>query len=216
MIKENLKIFCVLKKSNIYDVDYVKKLKEQLDVYAPNVPLYCISNTHVPCERLPMRKLWPNWWSKIEIFRPDIEGDIFFIDLDTVIIDNISDFLAVNDLTMLTDWNKPQGYGSGLMYLPASSRADVWKKFTENSLGYMRKYRIGGDQSFLMECFGQKPLRWQTVLPGRVLSYKFDRVYIKGIPSEAGIICHHGRPKPRDIGWAYPNLEYVKGKWVRQ
>lgn len=208
-MKNNVKIFCVLRKSNVYDVDYVLHLKKQADRYAPGVPFNCISNVPVPCDRINMVKMWPGWWSKMELFRPDIDGDIFFIDLDTIICDEIWDLLGVNQLTMLSDFYKLERPASGLMYLPKSFRNDVWKRFTQNSIGHMTKHKVGGDQAFLAECFGGRAVRWQDEFPNRVISYKAQRVQQNGMPEGAGILCFHGVPKPRDISWNVKGIDKV-------
>lgn len=208
-MKKEVKIVCVLRRSDVYDTDYVLHLKKQADKYAPGVPFACISNVPVPCERIPMKKMWPGWWSKMELFRPDIGGDIFFIDLDTIICDDISDLLAVGDLTMLSDFYKLERPASGLMYLPKSYRNDVWNRFCKNSIGYMSKHKQGGDQEFLATCFGSRALRWQDVFPGRVVSYKAQRVAQEGMPEGAGVLCFHGVPKPRSLDWNVKGIEKV-------
>lgn len=207
MLKKDVKIVCVLKRSAIYDVDYVAKLKQQADHFAPKVPFYCISNVNVPCERIPMKKMWPGWWSKLELFHPDLTGDIFFLDLDTIICDEIWDLLNVGDLTMLEDFYHKDTYGSGLMYLPESIRKDVWNHFTRNSIGYIQRFRRGGDQAYLHSVFGNRPLKWQHEFPNRVISYKAHKVMKDGVPEGTGVLCFHGRPKPRDLRWQVEGIQ---------
>lgn len=207
MLKKNVKIFCVLRQSPVYGVDYVERLMAQAKVYAPGVPFYCISDVPVPCERVYMQKSWPGWWSKMELFRPDIEGDIFFLDLDTIICDQIWDLLNVGELTMLTDFYQPARLASGLLYLPESARRDVWRRFVRNAHGWMGQYKRGGDQAFIESCYGTKPLRWQEVFPNRVVSYKAHKLASNGVPEGTGIICFHGIPKPRDVDWRVRGLK---------
>lgn len=216
MPSRDVKIFCALRVSSVYTVDYVYKMKEQMDVYAPNVPFICISNTALSgIQTIPMKHMWPGWWCKMEMFHPKIEGDIFFVDLDTFILDNIEDFLKVRDLTMLTDFYKPEGLGSGLMYIPQSARADVWNSFVRSPVNNMHNFKIGGDQRFLMSVWKNKPQRWQEVLPNRVVSYKAQRIKDKGVPDNTGILCFHGVPKPSDLNWQLPGMNYRNGEWVR-
>lgn len=205
--ERNLKIFCVLRKSNLYDVDYVERLKRQVDKYAPGVPFHCISDCDVPIERVSLRHSWTGWWSKMELFRPDIEGDIFFLDLDTVICSAIWDLLNVGELTMLSDFFKPARLASGLMYLPESARSDAWKLFSRSPNYWINKHKIIGDQAFLEQCFSGKARRWQELFPNRVISYKADKVPIRGVPKGTGILCFHGKPKPRDINWEVKGLK---------
>lgn len=216
MINHDVKIFCALRRSPAYDVDYVYRLKEQADVYAPGVPFVCISDTPLRgIETIPMKRMWPGWWCKMEMFAPNITGDIFFIDLDTIIVDDISDFLNLRKLTMLTDFYKKESYGSGLMYIPEEDRAVVWNHFNTNPPMLMQQFRIGGDQRYLMSIWKNRPKRFQEELPDRTISYKAHKVKADGIPAGTGIVCHHGLPKPRDVKWTYPGLTYNRGKWVR-
>lgn len=209
MLERDVKIVCVLRRSDVYDIDYVYKLKQQADYYAPKVPFYCISNVNVPCDRIPMVKMWPGWWSKMEMFRPDLTGDIFYIDLDTMICSEIWDLLNVGKLTMLDDFYQPGNLASGLMYIPENVRKPVWEHFTKNSIGHMQKYRRGGDQRYLHSIFGDRPLKWQEVFPDRVISYKAHKVNRIGVPEGTGIVCWHGRPKQRDIGWKVEGVKPI-------
>lgn len=145
----------------------------------------------------------------MELFAPWVEGDLFFMDLDTIPCGQFWDLLNVGELTMLDDFYKPERAASGLMYLPEDVRSDVWKLFVKNSIGYMQKFRRGGDQEFLGMCFGHKPLRWQKEFPDRVVSYKAHRLHQEGLPEKAAIICFHGRPKPRDVNWQVKGLPDV-------
>jgi alpha-N-acetylglucosamine transferase len=54
----------------------------------------CLSNTDVPCERIPLIHDWPGWWSKIELFRPGLFEDwVLYLDLDVLIMQNIDDLV---------------------------------------------------------------------------------------------------------------------------
>jgi len=208
MHKKGLKIVCVLRNSAVYDVLYVRKLMEQAERYCPRVPFVCISDVDVPCARIPMKHFWPGWWSKMELFRPDILGDIFFLDLDTMICDEIWDLLGVNDMCMLTDFYRPAGLGSGLMYLPQSIRNDIWREWVTQPSKWMMRYKRGGDQAFIESLVGNRSLRWQEQFPNRVISYKAHHVAQKGVLKGTGILCFHGKPKPRDIDWQVPGLPF--------
>jgi hypothetical protein len=147
---------------------------------------------------IPLAHGWPGWWSKLELFRPDLEerlGDILFFDLDTRIVGDLSDVAAVRELTVLSDFYRNERMGSGLMYLPAHRRPEVWEEWMKNPQGHMRKFR--GDQEFLGP-FGwqDSAKRWQQTLPGQVISYK---VHVKGkgaLPEGARVLCFHGKPRP--------------------
>jgi len=156
-------------------------------------------------ENLPLIGGWPGWWSKMELFRPGIFGDLLYIDLDTAIAGDLTDIASVGKLTVLRDFyhkDQPekQGWvGSGLMYLPEESRAAIWRHWIADPSAHMKRHQVGGDQKLLQELIGGEANRWQDVLPGQVVSYKVHLRSKKHVPKGARIICFHGRPRPWEV-----------------
>jgi len=194
----------------------VQALQRQVAKHAPFATFDCLSD--VPeVSTIQLKMGWPGWWSKLELFRPDINGDFLYMDLDTVLVGDLNDILAVDKLTMLLDFYrtgkkynanlvKPlrQGLNSGLMFLPEKARAVVWDDFIQRPKDHMDYHRRGGDQVFLEKHYTGKAQRWQDVLPGQVVSYKVHCAQealgkgpvFRGIPRDARIICFHGQPRP--------------------
>ena len=53
----------------------------------------CLSNVEVPCERIPLINNWPGYWSKVELFRPNIfKGRVLYLDLDVLVMQNLLPF----------------------------------------------------------------------------------------------------------------------------
>jgi hypothetical protein len=157
-----------------------------------------------------MENNWPGWWSKMEIFRPDIAGDFLYFDLDTVIVGDLSDIARIRQLTMLTDFFVPSYLASGVMYLPWFERGDVWKKWIKGPEAHMRTQLGHGDGGFLRDHWKDRPTRWQDELPGQIISYKAHvrkpqhPTMEKGngaIPDNARVVCFHGTPRPRNVRW---------------
>ncbi|KKN42772.1 hypothetical protein LCGC14_0709820 [marine sediment metagenome] len=151
---------------------------------------------------IPLKHNWPGWWSKLELFRPDLDylGDILYFDLDTVVVGDLTDIVLVNQLTMLDDFYNPGMLGSGLMYLPMDVRHVVWDKWIRDPRTPMM--RVRGDQEFIGGAFGyDRPRRWQRLLPGQVISYKADirEPKEKTMPQDARVVCFHGRPRPWQV-----------------
>ena len=152
---------------------------------------------------------WPGWWSKMELFRPDIPGDLLYIDLDTVIVGDLAAVANVKRLTVLRDFYHKdkldrQGWvGSGLMYLPEACRAPIWPRWLLDPQGHMARHGRGGDQKLLQAEIGAEAARWQDVLPDQVVSYK---IHVKAnggkVPPGARVVCFHGKPRP----WQVPAL----------
>ena len=161
---------------------------------------------------------WPGWWSKMELFRPDLTGNLLYLDLDTVVVGDLTDLANVGRLTVLRDFyhsDKPERQpwvGSGLMYLPESCRKVVWARWLLDPQGHMARHKAGGDQKFLQAAIGAEAARWQDVLPNQVASYK---VHVKAnggtVPPGARVVCFHGPPRPWQVPALVPAEETVHG-----
>lgn len=216
-MSSDLRIALVLRSGGDYDADDVARLCGALAVHAPRIPVVCLSDVPVPCERIALEHDWPGWWSKMELFRPDVAGDLLYMDLDTMLTGELAGLLgACNGRAIaLRDFYHPTRIGSGLMYLPESVRPLVWNRFSANPASVMRTYserRVErwGDQAFINDVIADAPLRWQDVVPGAVVSYKADVRKAGRVPAAARIVCFHGKPRPREIGWRLPGIPAAK------
>lgn len=187
-------IVLVLRSGGDYDAEYVDRLVAAM----PTHRVVCLSDCAVPCERIPLEYGWPGWWAKMELYRPDLAGDVLYMDLDTVVQGPLDDFLAVGRLTMLRDFYREWGLGSGLMFLPEADRAEVWRAWIASPGHWMAEYQSGGDQAFLERLWLKRSARWQDLLPGRVASYKAAG---KAEREQAAVVCFHGSPRPREVQW---------------
>lgn len=182
---------------------HVQALARQVEQYAPFAQFQCLSDVDVPgVETVPLTQKWPGWWSKIELFRPDLKGDILFMDLDTVIRGPIDDIMNASKLTVLRDFYRDgkklkEGLGGGLLFLPEKDRAQIWDEFTVNPALSMR-LNPRGDQHFFEQFWLNKAQRWQDLVPGQIVSWKVNCMH--GIPPAARVICFHGKPRPWEVG----------------
>lgn len=197
-----LTVACVLRSGGTYRPSDVAILRDQVAAHLDDHEFICLSDVDVPCERIALQHGWPGWWSKIELFR--LPPPVLFFDLDTMIVGSLAAIAAEADkwqFTMLQDFYRETGLGSGMMAWGVPMDA-LYAKFVEDDpRGWMEKCDSAGDQFFIelnVNHSGVK--RWQDVLPGQVVSYK-AHVKGKGVPKDARVVCFHGRPKPRDIGW---------------
>lgn len=183
-----MKICCVLKKSYEYDTDYVdhflRGLGEQLEGY--EFMLLEVS-------------MWPGWWSKMNMFRPEIKGDLLYFDLDTMIVGPLDDIMSVTSLTVLSDFNVTNRMASGMMFIPEHEREPIWEAWIKNPEEHMRQWGGHGDGGFLSQ-FWEGAARWQDLFPGQVVSYK-NHCRGRTVPKEASVVCFHGRPRPREVHW---------------
>jgi hypothetical protein len=146
---------------------------------------------------VPIKKHWPKWWSKIELFGDAFDHDILHIDLDTTVLGDIKPFLKVGKTTLLHDFYHKGVFASGLMYIHQDDKKKVFDAFCADTENIMEKHKappLLGDQGFLTTVL--KPQAWQDVLPGKVVSYRVCR---DGVPEGASIVCYFGKDRPWNI-----------------
>lgn len=207
-IRRNPTVACVLRSGGEYRPTHVQELCDGIRTHWPvsrllrmvvltdmSVALQESEDVSVQYERL--RYGWPGWWSKLELFRPNLAnlGDFLFFDLDTRIVGDLREIGEMQTLTVLQDFYQSDRIGSGMMYLPVRARAVAWEAWISNPVAHMRKFR--GDQEFLNTVWQDRAERWQDMLPGQVVSYK-AHVQKAGnvVPNGARVVCFHGRPRP--------------------
>jgi hypothetical protein len=175
---------CVLRSGGEYRPEHAQWLARQIP------GLVCLSDVPVPgVKTLQLQHNWPGWWAKMEMFRPDIEGDAWMFDLDTVVI-NLPD--EPTQTTVLSDFTDRSLTGSGFMFVTAADRKRVWDAWIRDPDKHMQDNQFFpklGDQGFLHDYIGSKG-RWDH----RVYSYKMH--CLNGLPADASVVCFHGHPRP--------------------
>ena len=179
---------CVLRSGGDFKPEHAQRL-------AKMVPdLVCLSDCEIEgVKTIPLKYDWQGWWAKMELYRPDIKGDLLYFDLDTTVYE-IPD-MPKGDI-VLTDFGDQQVIGSGLMRLTQATRERVWRQWITNPAANMARHMTwpAGDQGFLLP-FLRHASRWQNF--SKVYSYKIHCK--KGIPDDAQIVCFHGKPRPWDL-----------------
>jgi hypothetical protein len=196
-----LTVACVLRSGAVYDSLDVLKLGAGVGRNLSGARFACLSDVPVPCQRIPLAADWPGWWAKMELFRPDIIGDLLYFDLDTIITGDLSDMAEIGRLTIMRDVYRPEGLQSSVMYIPHDSKQAVWDRFNGNPDRYMAECGGGGDQAFLETLWLGEAAIWQDELPGQVQSYKVADMATNGVPDNCRAAVFHGQPKPRALNW---------------
>jgi hypothetical protein len=202
-----MRVALVLRTGGDYRPEHAQTLAAQLREQSLDVVV--LSDVDVPgVDRIPLRyPMWRGWWAKMELFRPDIEGDLLAMDLDTRIVGDLSDIKARTELTLLRDFYRPRYLQSGLMYLPAAARAETWVRWHDR---YMHVFQ--GDGNFMHHVWSGRARTWQDDLPDQVISYKVHvtkdptkskHVGNGTVPKNARIVVFHGQPRP----WAVAPLK---------
>lgn len=200
-----MKIVTVLRSGGDYNENHVHWLYKQLPEECEKI---CLTDLSIPgIETVKLSTDFPGWWSKIEMFDPSkITDDIFYLDLDVVILGDISELLAQTRLTMLADFFFPgKTRNSAIMRIPHEEKYKVWEMFNRYPQEFMRRYREGGDQEFISQVYPHA-VTWQDEFPGEIVSYK-KHVVSKSkknehaigngqVPEGTKIVCFHGKPRP--------------------
>jgi hypothetical protein len=126
------------------------------------------------------------------------------MDLDTVVVDDLSPLLMVAKSTIFTvlrDFNSHQRViGSGLMAW-GYSMGGIYEAFAggdpEAIMAQCTSPRWFGDQGFVeraTDAFQTPRTYWQDMAPSAVVSFK--KHCAGGVPAGARVVCFHGKPRP--------------------
>ena len=159
-----------------------------------------------------------SWWNKLILFSNDIpipRGEkIFYIDLDTLIVDNIDSLLTLEspNIIVLEDFYKSifktaNKIGSGLMSWRHGDYTFIWSEFFKNPKSVIKSAKTYGDQWWIEQCLTAWT-HWQDIAPESVVSFKVH--CREGLPPTAKIICYHGRPSIPDSA----NKETKINNWI--
>lgn len=112
----------------------------------------------LPGEKIGLVNDWPGWWSKVELFRPDLPcGRTLYLDLDTYIVRSLQPILDTKgDLVMFpttingdSQWTRDgwliPRYQAGTMLFAPGQLSWVYSKFKSQSQRLMQKYRSDQD-----------------------------------------------------------------------
>ena len=160
-------------------------------------------DSYIECRALPGNL--NGWWNKLYLFSKEANlgnGQVFFFDLDTIILGPIDDYLDyTGPFAILRDFYRPDGYGSGLMSW--HGHTGIWEKFVDAGCPDLE----GGDQIFIERV--QPAARLQDICPG-IYSFKQNDCE-RWPPHDAKIVCFHGTPRPHEVKGNWVELIWKKG-----
>lgn len=205
-------VVCVLKQSKTYTVDWVRRLKIQVDenMIGPHT-FVCLTDRPgevrehgINTATLAMG--WKGWWSKVELFDHFREGRFLYIDLDSLVVGNL-DQMIPNEMGfwMVEDYiGADRGWKNSSVMYWHGDYSWIAGDFAESPNTWMNTFSkpaLGqslGDQGFIAHRLGD---RVETFMPERAVSFKQHAR--KGVPDGACIVQFHGRPKPNEVkdGW---------------
>lgn len=204
-----LNVCCVLRSGGDFTPEHVAHLHEGVrrHLQTPHTFL-CLTDMAVHCLAMPLRNNWPRWWSKAELFHPDIPRPVLYADLDSLIVGPLDDIALGHRFTVLENFWSTDRIGSGMMAWDCDLSA-IYNAFAKSPDKFIKEYRTQakwGDQGFINDHTPVSMDRWQRKHPGKVVSYKHHcrpgvdpRLQIIGkpvVPVGASVICYHGAPRP--------------------
>lgn len=218
-IDTRTQILCVCKTGGPYSYEYVKNLFNAVRRHSTELfSFVCLTDDDEVIEKanfdtIELKHGWPGWWSKIELFRPDLPKipSVYF-DLDTVIKGNI-DFLlqqahshAFITLRGFTHRFKKPGhmnFASGIMAGSFWEYSQVYDSFLKDPRRCMTKKQenwMHGDQGFIASVIGVDNVpRLQEFLPENYIVGK-KRINQAGkIPEETRVIAWSGEPRLHEL-----------------
>ena len=208
---KQIDIACVLRSStdpekpSQYSYLDVLKLKTAFEKFLKiDHSFICLSDVSIPkVQTISLIGDTPGWWAKIELFRPEIfKRPVFYIDLDMVICDDITDFILKcqnEQFLMLTNHkdsiNKDNKPASAIMYWNGDY-SFLWNEYLKSPAAWQKEYSVHprlGDQAFISERVDWKSLfsvegineEWFTWLSPKISS-----------TTETKILIGEGKRKP--------------------
>lgn len=202
----DLVLHTVLKRSDEYDYDYLEEMAKRIANLSVPVKIHCIHDdlnsapSIAGVHFIPMCVDLPGWWAKLNLFL-QLPGGFIYADLDTVFVHDFTWMWMLGERSyLLSDLVSPELAQSGLMILRRDAidrvRRYVWMHGME---AVMSRFR--GDGEFLHWLLDDHVGRIQDAAPGRVASYMVANVAQNGVPNGASVVCFHGLPRPRMVGW---------------
>jgi len=181
------KVVTVFRSGGDFMPHHVKVLRRQVWDWSPQgTEFLCLSDVAIPgVDCVPLQHKWPGFWAKMEVFSPDMEGDFLFMDLDTVILGPIEDFLKPRPLTT---------FGGALMWLPEKDRKEAWDFFMRDPRGVMVEY--GGEDVFLRAVWAKQHTVQRTFVDQVLRDRKMTRQWADDLPGQVSFRKYRGLLQP--------------------
>lgn len=153
-----INVVCVLRQGGKvgYDASWVEKLKNSISRNL-NLPyrFICLSDCDVPCYRIPLISTGRGYWSKIELFRPNLfDGPVLYIDLDNVVCGHLDEIIEKikNEKFVMVKEPDTHAISSSIMWWNGNY-SYIWEEWSaEDSEHWKKNYGKMpklGDQAFI-------------------------------------------------------------------
>jgi hypothetical protein len=190
----------------------IERLAKRSDVH-----VYCFTDavdkrwSLIDSTLIPLTNPWPGWWSKMNLFAPELEElrPFIFFDLDTAIVGSIDDLVVEKDqdkFITLEDFYRKGVLASGVMWIPKNSEKvkRVWENWIINPKANLSRFK--GDMHFIGSIITAD--KFFQNLGVKIGSFKpiAGKGWLKELPKDKSVICFHGQPR---IPKAAETVEWV-------
>lgn len=228
-------IVCVLKSGGFrprpgvsmsYGPQHVQWLAGQFVRHVGPRRFVCLSDVDVPgVETIPLRDNLPGWWSKIEIFREFL--DAFYVDLDTVIVEDVSAYIDAEHRFTASAGVYIRGAGqiNSSMICWSGDYRWLYERFIADKDRIMAEYVTNskwGDQGFIRDAMREagKPIdTMQRMFPEAVVSFTRDvlkrRCSLKGVEGDRVRLSANWTETPRFVLFNGRSKPWnVRASWI--
>lgn len=210
-------VACVLKSGGDFSLDHVRMLRAMVRRNM-SIPYRFVLLTDIWSKGVlasadivvPLERNWSGWWSKLELFRPDMpwkdEDDVtLYLDLDTVVLKDLHPFFEFShDMMVLERFRHPNDWATGVMAWKGTPPSLPYFKFSKDENTGIRECR--NDQRFLMRTLKPRARAaglsvgfWQKEFPRKFASYKKHIRSNGRLDKRVDVVCFHGKPRPWEV-----------------
>ncbi|KRX07220.1 hypothetical protein PPERSA_00377 [Pseudocohnilembus persalinus] len=213
--QKQINIVCV-KWGTRYGYEYVNKLYRGIKRNTTlKFKFFCFTDDKEGLEpeitAKPLKEEWKRWWGKASLFAEDkdIEGSVFYIDLDMIVTGNIDEILQYQsafailktDQFACEQLNKG-GYNSSIMIWDSSIMKPVYQVLKDN-YDAITKYLNRFD--FWLEMMIENAEFLNDKFTNNIADYLNDCKDKQQLSDQTKIVCFPRTPKPEDCHeqWVY-------------
>ena len=203
---------CVLRSGGVYSPEWVHRLCRDAATHLKPSRIVCLMDElHDPwadwIQPIPLHHNWPGWFSKLEIFRPDlIAGPCLYVDLDSLILRPLPPLVGGEwpALALLDDFLAHARPASGVMaWTPSPATERIYHGFAAAPV-FGPGWRHG-DGMIIGE---HVHTRMQAHWPGAFQSWKVQQRKRQLVT--ASILSFHGVPKND----GFPPSHWITREWI--
>jgi hypothetical protein len=215
----NTTIILVWRSGGKFTFKDVELITYHLHKWNEGIKIICVTNKveiEFDLEKIkmiPMEIKLEGWWSKLNLFSPQLEKyrPFLYLDLDTAVVgalDNIipsSDILK-NSFITLEDFYQKNKLASGVMWIPKDSEKvrQIW----EVSLNKKQINKNKRLDYFLREITTSLFFQDYT---NKIRSFKpTQKNYLTELPENISVVCFHGSPdifEVKDVDWVFKYIQ---------